>query len=388
MLVATRQYDKAIEQSKGLIEMLPYDPTNYVELAEIYAFMGRDSLALQSYSDAFRLDSTNFATLGSMSDFYSYKRDWKGYLDIENRLYRCDELQLEEKVARFERLTSERSFYGANFFQIDAIASTLYTLAPTNEKVLNLYANHMMASGNMEEALRLYKARLNDDPPVLSYFNSILDIEQYNKRADSVEKYMLLAIERFPKSVELYNRRGGMLQYVEQNKEALQAFRLALKYSDTDSLKSATYGFIGDVYHAMNQDKKSFAAYEKALKLDSLNILVLNNYAYFLSLRGEQLDRAERMAATACKLSGTNPTYSDTHAWVLYMKGEYEQAKKIMQQAISLDRTNSTELMIHYGDIYLALGDEFMAKLYWKKALDNGHDKSEIDDRMNRLEQR
>ena len=53
-----------------------------------------------------------------------------------------------------------------------------------------------------------------------------------------------------------------------------------------------------------------------------------------------------------------------------------------MQQAMSFDKDNSAELALHYGDILHALGEEFMAKTYWRKALERGADKEEIERRF------
>ena len=53
-----------------------------------------------------------------------------------------------------------------------------------------------------------------------------------------------------------------------------------------------------------------------------------------------------------------------------------------MQQALSLDRSKSPEYSLHYGDILFALGEEFMAKVYWRKALERGADAKEIERRF------
>ena len=110
--------------------------------------------------------------------------------------------------------------------------------------------------------------------------------------------------------------------------------------------------------------------------------MVLNNYAYFLSLDNRDLERALTMITRALALSENNSTYLDTMAWVLYRLVRYAEAKKYMQQALSLDRANSAELAMHYGDILHALGEEFMAKTYWRKALERGADKEEVEKRF------
>ena len=88
------------------------------------------------------------------------------------------------------------------------------------------------------------------------------------------------------------------------------------------------------------------------------------------------------MVERALELSANNPTFLDTKAWVLYKLGRYAEAKKVMQYAISLDRSKSPEYSLHYGDILHALGEEFMAKTYWRKALERGADKEEIERRF------
>ena len=112
------------------------------------------------------------------------------------------------------------------------------------------------------------------------------------------------------------------------------------------------------------------------------NMAVLNNYAYFLSLDSVQLTRAEQMAERAVQLSPSNATYLDTYAWVLFKLGRTDQALKIIKQAVSLDKTNSTELLVHYGDILYATGEKFMARMYWRRALNAGHDPVQIEQRL------
>ena len=134
--------------------------------------------------------------------------------------------------------------------------------------------------------------------------------------------------------------------------------------------------------------RKCYDAYDRSLALRYDNAMVLNNYAYFLSLEGRDLERALAMAGRAIVLEENNPTYLDTYAWVLYRLGRYDEAKKTMQQALSLDRSKSPDLQLHYGDILAALGEKFMAEVYWKKALEGGYDDPDaIAERFRRLKE-
>jgi hypothetical protein len=56
-----------------------------------------------------------------------------------------------------------------------------------------------------------------------------------------------------------------------------------------------------------------------------------------------------------------------------------------MGQALPLDREKNPELLIHYGDILWALGEDFMATLYWKRALEAGYQPiADIEQRLSR----
>mgnify|MGYP002094605781 CR=1 FL=1 len=67
---------------------------------------------------------------------------------------------------------------------------------------------------------------------------------------------------------------------------------------------------------------------------------------------------------------------------MLFKLGRTAEAKKVMQQAIALDSQNSPELLVHYGDILHAMGEQFMAEVYWRKALEKGYDADRITRRM------
>ena len=385
LLIQVKLYDKAIAESKALIRDFPYKEENYLVLAELYAATGKDSLARVCYDEALALNPTSANVLGSMNDYYKKKGDNIHFMETTRQLFSLDDVSVETKIAFFEELTRDIPFYRNHYFQMNDLASTLLIKYPKDYRVLKLYAGHLIASGSTEEALKLYKTYVKDSVKLDAY-NNILDIEAYLQRPDSVSKYATEALQYFPHNAELYIRHGSILSFLKQEKKAMKSYRNALKYAGTDSLRSVVYGIIGDTFHQKNQTKKSYAYYEKALRTDSTNSMVLNNYSYFLSTSDSELEKALKMARRATELSPGNSTYLDTYAWACYKLGQYAEAKKIMQQAISLDRSNSAELLIHYGDILYELKDYFMASVYWRKALERGYDAEQIAERLKLIE--
>lgn len=88
------------------------------------------------------------------------------------------------------------------------------------------------------------------------------------------------------------------------------------------------------------------------------------------------------MAERVEELLPGNPTYMDTRAWILYRLGRLTEARVLQRQAVALDGQKSLELLVHYGDILHALGEQFMAETYWKRALENGYEAAEIERRL------
>lgn len=56
--------------------------------------------------------------------------------------------------------------------------------------------------------------------------------------------------------------------------------------------------------------KQCYKAYDHSLRYDPDNAMVLNNYAYFLSLEGRELEKALTMSSRAICPTDNNP-----HTW-------------------------------------------------------------------------
>ncbi len=407
LLVATNQIDKALDEARAMVEEAPYEAEHHVVLADLYAADRKDSLALAEYRAALAIDSTNIQTLMSLGDFYAGRQDYRSLLATTRQLFLSDDFPIELKIKRFEDFTADTRFYREYYFQLNDLASTLAIRYPDDPRVVELYARHLIASGELEQALALYKNHLGDEPPVEDYYRMVIDIESYLQRPDSVDRYVTRALELFPEKVDFHISKGHVMSYSKQHDQAIRAYRESLRYADTDSLRSVIWGMIGDTWHqkALGNDsipeeelfarakkgkkgidrramKECYKSYEKSLGYWPDNALVLNNYAYFLSLEERDLDRALVMSSRVVALTDNNPTYLDTQAWVLYKMGCTEEARKILQKAVALDGQKSPELMVHYGDILHELGEQFMAEVYWRRALEKGYDARQIEERL------
>lgn len=412
LYVITGQFDRAIDEAKQAVEETPYDQSLVVQLGEAYAAAGRDSMARATLKSAVEMDSTNIEALSSFIDYSMRKNNVAEYLSTMRQLYAQKGFPLDRKIDMLKRFMDDRRFYGENYHLIGKLAATLAIHYPKEKRVVDTYGEHLIAGGSLDSALEHFKAHLSDKPAQMDYYMAVIDIEDYKQRADSVDRYVQMAVEQFPDNAMLYIRKANRLYVKDNLMGAVETFEQAMQYADNDTLRSQLWGYIGDTYHLIAERntlikqkkikadtlaypvkmnpkaaaKLCYEAYDKSLSLHYDNASVLNNYAYYLSEEERDLSLALKMSARAIELERNNSTYLDTYAWILYKQGLYEEARKYMRQALSYDKSKSPTLPEHYGDILFALGDYFMARTYWGKALELGADKASIEERIARAE--
>jgi tetratricopeptide (TPR) repeat protein len=169
------------------------------------------------------------------------------------------------------------------------------------------------------------------------------------------------------------------LAYYQKNMsdEALRTFQKGVSVITAQSdasIVSDFYAVMGDILHDKGRQKEAFAAYDSCLQWKDDNIGCLNNYAYYISLTGNDLGRAEQMSYKTVKAEPTNSTFLDTYAWILFLQKRYEAAKMYIDQALINNVDSSAVIIEHAGDIYALNKNIDKAVELWKRAADISKD--------------
>ena len=92
--------------------------------------------------------------------------------------------------------------------------------------------------------------------------------------------------------------------------------------------------------------------YERILELDPSNLMILNNYAYYLAINGGDLKKAERMSERTIRENPNNPVFLDTYGWIMHLQGQDELAKFYLNKALrnATDETKK-EIIQHINAI-------------------------------------
>uniref|UniRef100_UPI004049C9A4 tetratricopeptide repeat protein n=1 Tax=Ignavibacterium sp. TaxID=2651167 RepID=UPI004049C9A4 len=208
-----------------------------------------------------------------------------------------------------------------------------------------------------------------------------LSLAQQSKSNEAV-KYLKKAVELNPTDVNTISAYAYTLNQLKLDEEAILYLNKALSIDPNDVNVMGTLALI---YNAQKVFEKSDSLYEKALEIKPDDPLINNNYAYSLSTRGIQLDRALKMVNLALEKDSLNTAYLDTKGWVLYQLGRYDEAKYFISRAIELG-TKSAVIIDHLGDVEFKLGNKEKAIELWKEALQLDPTKKEIEDKINKGE--
>ncbi|MFB9861796.1 tetratricopeptide repeat protein [Rufibacter immobilis] len=205
------------------------------------------------------------------------------------------------------------------------------------------------------------------DPGHFKIWQQIVLLDGEMNQNDSLINHSERALEFFPNQPMFwfYNGTAHLINknYVKATKSLEYGRRLA---GNNLELQLQFNLQLGDAYHSLEQYALSDQAYEAVLSLDPSNPHALNNYSYFLSVRGQNLAKAKAMAGALVAQYPDNPTYLDTYAWVLYKLKDYQEAKRLLEKAVA--SSSDATIIEHYGDVLYQLGQRELALKQWVRA--------------------
>lgn len=156
-------------------------------------------------------------------------------------------------------------------------------------------------------------------------------------------------------SINGYDAMSAMQRYrlnamMRNNKQAIYEIE---RYLELDPDNYQFQVFRMQLYEQTQQPPaKMIPAYEAVLRMDSRNIVVMNNLAWNLCLIRKDLLRAEQLSRTTIMRDPTNPIYLDTYAWIMHLLGDCESALFYIERAIEHSiKEIDKEIRQHYKEI-------------------------------------
>lgn len=384
IFVRMGKLEKAVEEINKLIATAPDEAKYYGILAELYAANNMDNDAVDTYQKALKIDPDNPYINLSFSEYYRQKRDYaKGFVYLE-KAFDSEELDIDSKVKILLSyyVVSEKSEELKT--QSLALCDMLIKAHPKEAKAYSIAGDFYYRDKKLEKAKEYFSKAVALDKSKYVIWNQLLIIESELQQFPEMIKHGKEAVELFPNEPTVYLLLGIAYLQEKNPSEALIVLNQGKNMIiDNKALLGQFYANIGDAYYRTKQMQLSDEAYDEALKINPNDTYVLNNYAYYLSLRNEKLDKAEEMSKKSNEIERDNASYNDTYGWILYGLGRYEDAKLWLEKAVANGAANNAVILEHLGDVYYKLNNIETALDYWTKAKKAGTGSDNLDRKIN-----
>lgn len=368
---------------KKLITAYPNEGKYYGMLGEMYEMTGRPQQAIEAYKSLMAKDPGNpFAAL-SMANFYRKAGEEDLYDKYIDMAFANATLPLDIKINHL--LTYIDIIKVSESRREDAyrLGEMLISTHPDEAKAFAMYGDLLYNGGHKKKALAQFEQALALNTGVYSVWEQVLYITAELMQWEKLKARTDEAMSVFPNQPLPYFLQGVALNQLDQPEKAIAVLDRALLIGASNKLLTAeVYAAMGDSYHALEQHAASDSCYAESLERNPDNAVVLNNFAYYMSLRKKNLDKCEEMARKANELQPGNASFQDTYGWILYQQGQYEQARLWLEKAVESSHGNSAVILEHLGDTLFQLGKVDAAVDYWNRALEAGGASEDLEQKI------
>ncbi|SHM25570.1 Tetratricopeptide repeat-containing protein [Chitinophaga jiangningensis] len=374
LLLRMSKADEAAAEIKRLIDTNPSETRYYYLLAEVYDANDQIADATAVYNDILSRDPENARALIALGSYAKKRQDMPAYWDYMTRAFANNTYSIDEKVAYVYPYLRMLETDTTKLQEGLQLAHLIVAAHPNDAKSYALLGD-MYSQGDILDSAQLnYQRSLSLDSTRFSVWYQQMWITSRKDDANDLLTLSDTVTRLFPKEFMGFYFNGLANYLLRQYPATIVSMNKALALGDAEKRFTAdVYSLLGDAYHATGQNASSDSSYEKALLLRPKDATVLNNYSYYLSLRGENLSKAAEMSRRSLEIDPESPTFMDTYAWILFRQQKYQEAKEWMDKAFLFPASlQNASMLEHYGDILYNLNDVNKAVEYWQMAQEKG----------------
>jgi len=389
--VLTQMGDKkgAIAEMEALARQYPNDLNYLAMYGESLLMNGETKKALTIYHDILTEEPDNNRVLLSLRTYYQAQQDSLLADSLTRRVLLNKSTSKEDKIRLLRQEISANEQAGGDSTQVLRLFRQVMAIDTTDADMALLCATYMDLKKMPADTIK----PMLEHVLLLAPDNSAARLHLVGYAWDEGDKQRVIdlckaARQYNPDDMAFYYYQGIAYYQLDSLDQALSTFQNGVSVINDDSnpdIVSDFYEVMGEILHKKGHAEEAFAAYDSCLQWKPDNLPCLNNYAYYLSLRNEQLERAELMSHKTVKAEPKNATYLDTYAWILFMQQRFTEARIYIDQAlqnldtvvVAGDTIGNAPIYEHAGDIYWHCQAPDKAVPFWQQAL-----KSDADNRV------
>lgn len=386
--------EASLREVKALSEQFPND-LNYRTIYANSLMLGsgddmgeRRALARQILANVLAEEPNNYSAQTAMRAYYLGERDTLRADSLTRSILLNPETTLEDKITLLRQEISYNESNGGDSTHVLSLFREMLALPEPSADIAEFCAAYM----NMKQMPRDSVSAMLHTVLRLAPDNASarLQLVQYAWESDNNDEVVSLCQSARlynPDEMAFYYYQGMAFYRKDDYDHALEAFQNGISVITENSnpaIVSDFYAVMGDLLHQKGRQREAFEAYDSCLQWKPDNIGCLNNYAYYLSELGQQLDKAERMSNLTIKAEPQNSTYLDTYAWILFMQKRYEEAMDYITKAVENDSLHSSVILEHAGDINAMNGQIDEAVRLWQEAMKSDPDNKILNRKIRR----
>lgn len=391
LYVLSNKNKKAVAEIDKLVEKYPTQTQYKVLRGDIYMQQRMPEQAFTIYQNVLAEDPQNANVYISLSEYYNAVNQPEKATQSIVKALENEQLDVATKVNVLGQYVEKMLQDSSKLDQTESLFKLLVDRYPMEEQVHSYYALFLQFRNRNAEAIAELETMLNINSKNEQTWLKLLQINTLEKNYQAMLETTAKAIVEMPTTPAWYFYRGIAHYQLNDFENALLTYKAGLPYiaKNQANITGDFYAQIADVNYKLQRKDSAFYYYEKALVANPRNTMVMNNYAYYLSLEKKDLNKAEKMSAKTVELEPKNSTFLDTYAWILYQQGSYSLARFYIERAVdNLPKGEDHSVVLdHCGDIYWMNGKankdyETKALQMWQKAYDAGMKTDELKNKI------
>ncbi len=341
---AAGKADKAEKEIEALAEAMPQEKRYQAILAEMNMGRKRYSKAKLYYDRVLAADPDDEYIHIQLAEYYKAV-DKPAEADRElAAAFDNPKLDCRTKVQLLTSFYTAEEFYGARSkTTFELLDKVMGTCGDSTEYAL-LYGDVLMRQRKFAEAARWLELSLQKDSSRYEVWEGLLIcLTEVPEREEDMVKLAARAAHLFPMhTLPLYLQALHEVTH-ERYAEALPYLEKAEKWGFSKGyLEAESYGLMAEAYYRTKAYDKAWRYFERCLELHPDDWGTLNNYAYYLSEQGLQLEKALAMSRRTIEAEPDNANSLDTYAWLLHLLGRDAEGLPYMRKAVRLDPKSET----------------------------------------------
>ncbi len=389
-----KRLDQAIDKIKSLLKKRPKVASLWLELARLYREKGDFSKAQKAYAKALELAPDELQWVLEYGNFLQklgenkeaekvYQKALKNFphnYHLEQSLYQLYLQQhryqealklldaLEQHLGPQVQLDLRRALILLDLNQptkAQAILQDILKRDPQNDMARFYLGVALEQTGRLAEAVRQYQAI---SPKAKIFPLALRRLAHLEKDVSHLRRLLKKALAKDPHNKDLYILAGNIFEDLDRCDLGYQFVEKGLKLFPKDPNLKISAAFL---LTCLGKSQEALKLIEPILQKQPDNPTILNFVGYTYAELGIKLDKAEQLIKKALKYRPNDGYILDSLAWVYYRKGQYQEALKIIEQALK-QVSDDPIIYEHKGDILKALGRDKEALRAYRKALTYG----------------